>query len=115
MITENDIIGTWRLIARGNDNAEDEIISLKRYGDAPEGMVIISADGWMNASLCHGDRPTLTGDPAWHTDAPDVDRLAAFDTFVYMGAVAFGRGNLHHRRRICSQPGMGRQRTNTWR
>ena len=85
MITENDIIGTWRLIARGNDNARDEIVSLKRYGDAPEGMVIISADGWMNASLCHGDRPTLTGDPAWHTDAPDVDRLAAFDTYISYG------------------------------
>ena len=45
-------------------------------------MLIVSADGWMNAALCHGGRPALTGNPAWHTDAPEADRLAAFDTYI---------------------------------
>ena len=84
MITEQDITGTWLLVARGNDDPADEKVSLERYGDDPQGMVIISPDGWMNASLCHGSRPPLTGNPAWHTDAPDADRLAAYDTYIPM-------------------------------
>ena len=49
----------------------------------PRPIALISTmdeDGWMNAALCHGERPTLTGNPAWHTDAPDADRLAAQPT-----------------------------------
>ena len=67
MITEQDITGTWVLVARGNDNPEDARVSIERYGSDPKGMVIIS------------------GDPAWHTDAPDADRLAAFDTYISYG------------------------------
>ena len=36
----------------------------------------------MNAALCHGGRPALTGSPEWHTDAPEADRLKAFDTYI---------------------------------
>ena len=39
----------------------------------------------MNAAICWGGRPGLTGDPAWHTDAPDADRLRAFDTYISYG------------------------------
>ena len=85
MITEQDITGTWLVVARGNDDPNDQQIALERYGDDPRGMVIISSDGWMNASLCHGGRPPLHGNPAWHTDAPDADRLAAYDTYISYG------------------------------
>ena len=85
MITEEDITGTWLLVARGNAHPADERVSLERYGNDPRGMVIISPDGWMNASLSHGGRPLLTGNPAWHTDAPQSDRLAAFDTYISYG------------------------------
>ena len=85
MITEQDITGTWILVARGNDDPEDARVSIERYGRDPRGMVIISPDGWMNASLCHGERPPLSGDPAWHTDAPDADRLSAYDTYISYG------------------------------
>ncbi|RPF98671.1 MAG: hypothetical protein CBC23_008110, partial [Rhodospirillaceae bacterium TMED63] len=63
MITEQDITGTWVLVARGNDDPEDARVSIERYGSDPKGMVIISPDGWMNASLCHGERPPFTGAP----------------------------------------------------
>ena len=82
MVTKEDIIGTWLLVERGSDDPGDAAMAEKRYGDAQEGVLIVSLDGWMNAALCHGDRPALTGDPAWHTDAPEVDRLAAFDTYI---------------------------------
>jgi hypothetical protein len=85
MIAEQDITGTWLLVARGNDDPDDEKVSIERYGNDPRGMVIISPDGWMNASLSHGDRAPLAGDPAWHTDAPESDRLAAFDTYISYG------------------------------
>ena len=85
MITEQDITGSWLLVARGSDDPADEKSSLERYGDDPQGMVIISPDRWMNASLCHGGRPPLSGNPAWHTDAPDSDRLTAYDTYISYG------------------------------
>jgi hypothetical protein len=85
MITAKDIIGTWVLVARGSDDPADVVLAYERYGDAQRGLLIISADGWMNAALCHGERPALAGDPAWHTDAPDADRLAAFDTYISYG------------------------------
>ena len=62
MITEQDITGTWILVARGNDDPEDARVSIERYGRDPRGMVIISPDGWMNASLCHGERPPLSSE-----------------------------------------------------
>ena len=82
MVSNKEIVGTWLLVERGSNDQEDAVLAQKRYGNAQEGVLIISADGWMNASLCHGDRPSLTGDPAWHTDAPEADKLAAFDTYI---------------------------------
>ena len=85
MITAKDITGTWLLVARGNNEPEEDKLSLDRYGTDPQGMVIISPEGWMNASLCHGGRQPLTGDPAWHTDAPESDRVKAYDTYISYG------------------------------
>lgn len=82
MVTREDIIGTWLLVERGSDDPDDAALAGERYGDAQEGVLIVSADGWMNAALCHGGRPPLSGNPAWHTDAPDADRLRAFDTYI---------------------------------
>ena len=82
MVSKEDITGTWLLVERGSDDPADAALALKRYGDAQQGVLIVSADGWMNAALCHGDRPALSGDPAWHTDAPAADRLVAFDTYI---------------------------------
>jgi hypothetical protein len=42
--------------------------------------VIFAADGWMNAIVCWGACPELPGNPAWHSDAPDADKIRAFDT-----------------------------------
>ena len=85
MVTAEDIIGTWLLVDRGTDDPADAEASLTRYGDDPQGLLIISKEGWMNAAICWGGRPGLTGDPAWDTDAPDADRLRAFDTHISYG------------------------------
>ena len=45
MVRKEEIIGAWLLVARGNDNTEDEQALRSRYGDDPKGLLIISPDG----------------------------------------------------------------------
>lgn len=85
VVTADDIVGAWLMTGRGTDSAEDEALGRARYGDDPQGFVIFSPDGWMNAIVCNGGRAPLAGDPAWHADAPDADRLGAFDTYLSYG------------------------------
>ncbi|MEK9645699.1 MAG: lipocalin-like domain-containing protein [Alphaproteobacteria bacterium] len=84
-ITAEQIHGTWVMVDRGTDSAEDEALGRERYGDDPQGWMILSPDGWMSGVVCWGGRPALAGDPAWHVDAPDADRLHAFDTYLSYG------------------------------
>ena len=85
MVTREEIVGTWLMFDRGTDDPADEAASLARYGPEPRGLLIISDEGWMNAAISWRDRPGLTGDPAWHTDALDAERLHAFDTYISYG------------------------------
>jgi hypothetical protein len=85
MVTADDILGSWLMVDRGTDSEEDQAQAKVRYGDDPQGFMIFAPDGWMNAIVCWGGRPPLTGNPAWHTDAPDDERLRAFDTYLSYG------------------------------
>ena len=85
MVDKNDIIGTWTLVDRGTDDPVDAELSRARYGEDSKGLLIISKEGWMNAAICWKDRPQLTGNPSWHTDAPEADRVKAFDTYISYG------------------------------
>lgn len=85
MVTGDDILGSWLMVDRGTDSAEDQEQAKVRYGDNPQGFMIFAPDGWMNAIVCWGGRPGLSGDTAWHTDAPDAERLKAFDTYLSYG------------------------------
>ena len=85
MVTKRDIIGTWILVDRGTDDPVDAELSKSRYGEDSKGLLIISKEGWMNAAISWKDRPALTGDPSWHTDAPAADKLKAFDTYISYG------------------------------
>jgi hypothetical protein len=85
MVTAQDILGSWLMVDRGTDSEEDQAQAKIRYGDDPQGFMIFAPDGWMNAIVCWGGRPALTGDPAWHTDAPDKDKITAFDTYLSYG------------------------------
>ncbi len=90
MVKNSDIVGTWLLVDRGTDDPHDAQLSKARYGESSQGLLILSKDGWMNAAISWKDRPGLTGNPAWHTDAPDIERLRAFDTYISYG----GKWNL---------------------
>ena len=73
------------MVDRGIDSQEDRAQWTARYGSNLEGFMIFAPDGWMNAIVCCGGWPGLTGDPVWHTDAPDAERLRAFDTYLSFG------------------------------
>lgn len=85
MVSAQDILGSWLMVDRGTDSEEDQAQAKIRYGDDPQGFMIFAPDGWMNAIVCWGGRPALTGDPAWHTDAPEGDKVTAFDTYLSYG------------------------------
>jgi hypothetical protein len=94
MISAEDITGTWKLVARGASESQKAQLE-ERYGTQSEGVVILSPDGWMCAALGRGDRARLPGDPEWHADASDADRLAAFDSYVsYAGRWRIEAGRL---------------------
>lgn len=85
MVTPNDILGSWLMVGRGTNSEADRAAALARYGNDPQGFMVFAPDGWMNAIVCWGGRPALSGNPAWHTDAPDDERLRAFDTYLSYG------------------------------
>ena len=85
MVNGDDIIGSWVMVDRGTDSEEDRVKARDRYGDDPQGFMIFASDGWMNVIVCWGGRPALPGDPTWHTDAPEADKVRAFDTYLSYG------------------------------
>lgn len=105
MITEQDIVGTWLMDDRGATTEHDHLVA-DRYGAEQEGLLMISPDGWLLAAVCWADRPPLTDNPAFHTDAPDVDRLQAFDTYLsYGGNWRLEDGRLITKVRFALNPG----------
>ena len=85
MVTGKDILGSWLMVDRGTDSEADRQQARARYGDDPQGFMIFAPDGWMNAIVCWGGRPVLPGAPDWHADAPDTEKLRAFDTYLSYG------------------------------
>ena len=85
MVTADDVLGSWVMVDRGTDSEEDQAQAAARYGDDPQGFMIFAPDGWMNAIICWGARPGLSGEPSWHSDAPDDEKLRAFDTYLSYG------------------------------
>ena len=65
MITEQDITGTGYWSPAATTIPKMRAFPLNATAGI-QGHIIISPDGWMNASLCHGERPPLSGDPTAH-------------------------------------------------
>lgn len=106
MVSADDILGSWLMVDRGTDSEEDQAQARVRYGDNPQGFMIFSPDGWMNAIVCWGDRPALSGNPAWHSDALGEDKASAFDTYLsYGGTWTVEDGTLTTKVRFALNPG----------
>jgi len=79
----NPLLGTWHLcrweIAYGDARA-----ATLPYGPDPVGLILYTADGWMNACIARGGRTRLSGDSM--RKLPTAEALAAFESyFSYAG------------------------------
>jgi hypothetical protein len=90
---DHPLVGAWRLrrwAATGDDGAET-----LPMGDAPDGLLIYSADGSMIAMLGPGDRPRFDTDDV--TGGTEAERARAFSTFVaYGGPFEVEGDTVHH-------------------
>jgi hypothetical protein len=76
------VVGTWRLVSsEGRTSAGD--VS-RPFGDAPVGLLLYGADGYMSATLMRPDRPPFaSGDRLRGT--PEEVRLASEGFLAYCG------------------------------
>lgn len=76
------IVGGWRLSDWRTEYSDGRPATLP-FGEHPEGVLVYSPDGWMNASICRASRPPMSGESLKH--APVPERLAAIDSFMNYG------------------------------
>lgn len=89
------IVGAW-LLAEWRTDYSDGRAPTFPFGARPDGLLVYSADGYMNASIGRADRPRMTGESLKHT--PVDERLAAIDSFMSYGGPYEVRGDevQHH-------------------
>ncbi len=78
------LVGTWQLV-RWDIRYDDGRAPTLPYGEDATGLILYSADGWMNACISRARRPRLSSESV--RSAPEAERLAAFEShFQYAGA-----------------------------
>lgn len=92
MLVAADLVGTWRLrtwTATGDDGVEHPM------GEAPEGVLVYTADGTMITTIGRAGRAPIDGGDM--LAGPDDQRLAAFTSFIaYSGAFRVDGGDVVH-------------------
>ncbi len=76
------IVGGWRLSDWRTEYYDGRAPTLP-FGEHPEGLLVYSPDGWMNASICRPNRPPMSSASLKH--APVQERLDAIDSFMNYG------------------------------
>jgi hypothetical protein len=84
---DHALIGAWRL--RDWVALDDDGTTTPSMGDAPNGLVVYSADGTMVTVIGRADRPRFASDDV--TGGTDEERAGAFRTFIAYG----GRFTIH--------------------
>jgi len=90
------VVGTWRLVSsEGRSSAGD--VS-RTYGDAPVGLLLYGADGYMSATLMRPDRPPFASNDRLR-GTPEELRLASEGFLAYCGTYDLDAANgiiVHH-------------------
>jgi len=81
-VENHPIVGGWRLADWRTEYSDGRAPTLP-FGEHPEGLLVYSPDGWMNASICRANRPIMSSASLKH--APVNERLEAIDTFMNYG------------------------------
>ena len=80
--SRHSIIGGWRLSDWRTEYSDGRAPTLP-FGETPEGLLVYSPDGWMNASIGRSGRPLMSSASLKH--APAQERLDAIDAFMNYG------------------------------
>lgn len=76
------IVGGWRLADWRTEYSDGRPPTLP-FGERPEGLLVYSPDGWMNASIGRAGRSRMSSASLKH--APTSERLEAIDSFMNYG------------------------------
>jgi hypothetical protein len=103
--TRERLLGAWRLV--GWEIVEGDRRSAP-FGDDADGLIVYTADGWMNASIARAGRPPLSS--ASVRQAPLAEQGAAYASyFNYAGPFELrwhaGAPHVLHRVRFSLNPG----------
>ncbi len=86
----NPLLGTWHLV-RWEITYGDGRKPTLPFGDRATGLLVYTADGFMNACIARAGRPPLSSESM--RSAPDAERLSAFESFSqYAGPYAIRSG-----------------------
>jgi len=97
------VVGTWRLVSSDGRSSTGDLI--RPYGDAPIGLLLYGADGYMSATLMRPGRPPFaTGDRLRGT--PEELRLASEGFLGYSGTYEMdeARGVIVHHVTVADFP-----------
>jgi len=78
----NPLLGTWHL-KRWEITYGDGRATTLPYGPDAVGLILYTADGWMNACIARGGRPRLSGDSM--RKLPTAEALATFESYFSYG------------------------------
>jgi len=95
----NPLLGTWHL-CRWEITYGDGRPATLPFGPDAAGLILYTADGWMNACIARAERPRLSADSM--RKLPTAEALSAFESwFSYAGRYALrtreGRPQVVHR------------------
>ena len=95
------LVGGWRLV--GWDIVSGDGRTSHPFGDAPEGMIVYTADGAMSALIAEAGRAPLSA-PSMKS-APEAERAAAFSSFFAYGGTFVVEGDtVVHRVTVALNP-----------
>jgi hypothetical protein len=90
------VVGTWRLVSSEGRSSGGDVS--RQYGDAPVGLLLYGADGYMSATLMRPDRPPFASNDRLR-GTPEELRLASQGFLAYCGTYDLDAANgiiVHH-------------------
>ena len=101
MASEDDLIGSWRLVSWTISYPDGR--KTHPFGEAPEGMILYTADGAMSAAIARSGRPLFGR--ADIRNAPEGERAAAYDSyFSYAGRWTLDGDQVRHEVTLALNP-----------
>ena len=99
-MTNDKLVGTWRLVSASSTTSTGERIEAP-YGPSPTGFLTYGADGRMTSLISYGGRKPLSFGGG--TRSAQEERAEAFNTFLaYAGRYTLGDDEVTHHVEISS-------------